>query len=411
MSNTLLQTAAHVPLPSITRQGLGWTLAAAALLSGCQQLPQPPVYTTPALTAQPPRIDAGQSVRLSWDAPLGNSLRMSGLTATPPGAVLVRPAQTTTYTLSGPAPSGAPISASVSVEVQPAQTLLARLQIGEQPTGSSIGAGFLGLTYDALQLQQLMGDTADGPANASHAQLLRNLQNYGGGPLSLRFEGDNRTLAQARQRFAGLPAGTVTLESAPDAGPCPAIEQLARAPAPQSALRCTLGQRTESALATADALLDYARHGLAGVQLQGAIWNTAATPPAVEPRYYGMLFFAQFAAAQGQWLPMQLESSAQIKAWAVRDARNQSVRVAVINHEASMSGTVALQLPHGLRQAVVTRLTSSAPLRLAGQTFDGSRDGRPVGTAYGEILEADSNGQLLLAMGAASAALLTLTPQ
>jgi hypothetical protein len=83
----------------------------------------------------------------------------------------------------------------------------------------------------------------------------------------------------------------------------------------------------------------------------------------------------------------------------------------VINHEASMSGTVALQLPHGLRQAVVTRLTSSAPLRLAGQTFDGSRDGRPVGTAYGEILEADSNGQLLLAMGAASAALLTLTPQ
>lgn len=409
MSNTLFPNAAPAPQPSITRQGLGWTLAAAALLGGCQQLPQPPVYTTPALTAQPPRIDAGQSVRLSWDAPLGNSLRMSGLTATPPGAVLVRPAQTTTYTLSGPAPSGAPISASVSVEVQPAEAPLARLQMGGQPTGGSIGAGFLGLTYDAAQLQQLMGDTAAGPANASYGQLLRNLQNYGGGPLSLRFEGDNRTLAQARKRFAALPAGTVTLQSARGAADCPAVEP--RAHAPQGGLRCTLGQRTETALATADALLDYAQLGLAGVQLQGGIWNTAATPPAVEPRYYGMLFFAQFAAAQGQWLPMQVESSARIKAWAVRDARNQSVRVAVINHEASTSGTVALQLPDGLRQAVVTRLTSSEPLRLAGQTFDGSRDGRPVGTAYGEILEADGNGQLLLAMGAASAALLTLTPQ
>lgn len=411
MSNTLFQTAAYAPPPSITRHGLGWTLAAAALLGGCQQLPQPPVYTTPALTAQPPRIDAGQSVRLSWDAPLGNSLRMSGLTATPPGAVLVRPAQTTTYTLSGPAPSGAPISASVTVEVQPPEAPLARLQMGAQPTGDSIGAGFLGLTYDAVQLQQLMGATAAGPASASYGQLLRNLQNYGGGPLSLRIEGDNRMLAQARQRFAGLPAGTVTLEGARGAGPCPAVEQLERAPAPRGGLRCTLGEPPESALATADTLLDYAQRGLAGVQLQGGIWNTAAAPPAVEPRYYGMLFFAQFAAAQGQWLPMQVDSSARIKAWAVRDARNQSVRVAVINHEASTSGTVALQLPDGLRQAVVTRLTSSEPLRLAGQTFDGSRDGRPVGTAYGEILEADSSGQLLLAMGAASAALLTLTPQ
>ncbi|MNU02838.1 hypothetical protein D3C72_2466660 [compost metagenome] len=59
---------------------------------------------------------------------------------------------------------------------------------------------------------------------------------------------------------------------------------------------------------------------------------------------------------------------------------------------------------------MVTRLTTADPLRLAGQTFDGSRDGRPVGTAYGEILDADSEGRLLLAMSANSAALLTLTP-
>ncbi|MEG2631252.1 MAG: hypothetical protein RSB42_10305, partial [Comamonas sp.] len=69
-------------------------------------------------------------------------------------------------------------------------------------------------------------------------------------------------------------------------------------------------------------------------------------------------------------LPVQLDNSAQIKAWAVRDTRSQTVRVALINHEASTSGTVAVQLPPGMREAVVTRLASTDPLRLAGQTFD-----------------------------------------
>lgn len=398
MSNTLFQTAAPAPLPSINRQGLGWTLAAAALLGGCQQLPQPPVYTTPALTAQPARIEAGQSARLSWDAPLGNSLRMSGLTATPPGAVLVRPAQTTTYTLSGPAPSGAPISASVTVEVTPAEAPLARLRIADQPAGARIAPGFLGLVLQT-----------PGPLAAREGQLLRNLQNYGGGPLSIR-PADGR-IAPARKMFAGLPPGTVTLETARAAADCPGAEQLARVPPPPPGLRCTLAQGTDSAIGTVDTLLQYAQWGAAGVTLQGGITDAAATPPTVAPRYYGMLFFAHFAGAQGQWLPVQLDSSAQIKAWAVRDARSQTVRVALINHEASTSGTVAVQLPPGMREAVVTRLASTDPLRLAGQTFDGSRDGRPMGTAYGEILEADADGQLKLAMGAHSAALLTLTPQ
>lgn len=399
MSNTLpLQTAARAPRHPITRQGLGWTLAAAALLGGCQQLPQPPVFTTPALTAQPPRIEAGQSAHLSWDAPLGNSLRMSGLTATPPGAVLVRPARTTTYTLSGPAPSGAPISASVTVEVTPAESPLARLRIAEQPAGAHIAPGFLGMVLQTA-----------GPLAAREGQLLRNLQNYGGGPLSIR-PADGR-IAPARKLLAGLPPGTVTLETARAAADCPGADQLARVPAPQPGLRCTLAQGTDTALATADTLLQYAQWGAAGVNLQGGITDASATPQTVAPRYYGMLFFAHFAGAQGQWLPVQLESGAQIKAWAVRDARSQTVRIALINQEASTSGTVAVQLPPGLRAAVVTRLASTDPLRLAGQTFDGSRDGRPVGTAYGEILEADADGQLLLAMGAHSAALLTLTPQ
>lgn len=396
MSNTLFKTAAPAPRPSITRPGLGWTLAAAALLGGCQQLPQPSAFTTPALTAQPPRIEAGQSARLSWDAPLGNSLRMSGLTATPPGAVLVRPARTTTYTLSGPAPSGAPISASVTVEVTPPESPLARLRIADQPAGAHIAPGFLGLVLQTA-----------GPLAARDAQLLRNLQNYGGGPLSIR-PADGR-IAPARKLLAALPPGMVTLEAARAAADCPGADQLA--PAPQPGLRCTLSQGTDTALATADALLQYAQWGAAGVTLQGGITDAAATPPTVAPRYYGMLFFAHFAGAQGQWLPVQLEGGAQIKAWAVRDTRSQNVRIALINHEASTSGTVAVQLPPGLREAVVTRLASADPLRLAGQTFDGSRDGRPVGTAYGETLEADADGLLLLALGAHSAALLTLTPQ
>lgn len=395
------QMAAHaLPVPRLARHALPWTLAATALLAGCQTSPS--VYTTPALSAQPHQIQAGQSARLSWDAPLGSSLHMSGLTATPPGSVLVRPAQTTTYTLSGPAPSGADISASVTVEVQPASEPLARLRIGDQPTGARIASGFLGLVHDAGQTPQRMGSV-----HASYRQLLRNLQNYGDGPLTVRM--DSGTAAQARKLFANLPPNTVTLDTTRGANDCPAVEPLAHAYAP-AAPRCTAGPGAESALATADLLLHYAQRGLSGVNLPGGIWNTPGQPAAVAPRYYGMLFFAQFAGAQSQWLPTQLESSARIQAWAVRDTRNQTVRVAVINQEPGTSGTVAVQLPAGLRQAVVTRLTTSDPLRLAGQTFDGSRDGQPMGTAYGEILDADSDGQLLLAVGAASAALLTLTP-
>lgn len=353
------------PTPPRALHRLGWTLASAALLAACQHAPDNKSYTDPALSAQPARIDAGQSVRLSWDAPVGSSLRMSGLTATPPGSVLVRPAETTTYTLSGPAPSGAPITTSVTVEVRPVAAPLAQLRIAEQPAGQPIAEGFLGLAQGAA------------PVHPSQRQLLRNLENYGGKPLTLE---------------------------ANDASHCPDVEQLAHALPPQTRVRCMAGPGT--ALRTAEMLLDYAQWGAAGVNLPGLQQG----PQAVAPRYYGMLFFAQFAGAQGQWLATQLESNAHIKAWALRDTRNQTLRVAVLNRETDQHGTVAVQLPVGVREAVVTRLTMANPLRLAGQTFDGSRDGRAIGTAYGEIVEADSEGLLLLSMEASSAALLTLTP-
>ena len=346
---------------------LATVLASAALLAACQQAPKS--HTHPALSAQPARIDAGESVRLSWDAPIGSSLRMDRLTATPPGAVLVRPAQTTVYTLSGPAPSGAPVSTSVTVEVRPAAEPLARLRVEASPVGKPIAASFLGLEQGA------------GPDSARRRQLLRNLENYGGGPLVLGVKG------QA-------------------AGACPAVEHLAHTESPRQALRCSAGQPDASAVQTAEMLLDYAQWGAAGVDLPGPL----ADVPKVAPRYYGMLFFAQFAGAQGAWLAPQVESNAQIKVYALRDARNQTLRIALINREPDRNGTVAVQIPQELREAVVTRLGNSEPLRLAGQTFDGSRDGRPLGTAYGEILEADEDGQLLLSMPAASAALLTLTP-
>lgn len=548
-----LRSAARAPLCP-----LPWTLAVATLLAGCQHLTAPSA-DRPALSAQPRKIEAGQSVRLSWDAPLGSSLRLEGLTSTPPGSVLVRPAQTTTYTLSGPAPSGGPISASVTVEVQPAATPLARLRLGDNATGERIAPGFLGFSHDWGQAQLLMGDPAVGPVNGSYRQLLRNLQNYGGGPLSIRIGGDTpgastpdmRPLAQlardlptrfilgvnpdrdgpalaaqqarsfaqempadtlaaiewtgaplpANARVAGTPASSaglpedvqqkLTAQGAPAgiltqpgyagmsqrcgghpkpgflledaavragvdaARPALAVARAAGKPyrlAPMNSILCTgepgVSDAFESALWMADTLMEYAHLGVAGVNLHTNLWDATgwetssafrfdlpeaqlraarvSAAPAdlrlaaqyqlnrVYPLYYGMLFFAQFAGQQGQWLPTQLETDAQIKAWAVRDPQSQAVRVAVINKEPTTHGTVALQLPAGFRQAVVTRLTapssrSADQVRLAGQTFDGSRDGRPVGTAYGEVLEADSEGQLLLAMGAASAALLTLT--
>jgi hypothetical protein len=131
----------------------------------------------------------------------------------------------------------------------------------------------------------------------------------------------------------------------------------------------------------------------------------------IQALYYGMLFFAQATAHQGRLLPVPLNTSANLKAWATLDPTNGDVSVVIINKDQSASGSVQLTVP-GYRLGVVTRLLapsfrSTSGITLGGQTFDGSQDGKPVGTCYGELTRSQ-NGTFEVSVGPASAFLLTL---
>lgn len=205
----------------------------------------------------------------------------------------------------------------------------------------------------------------------------------------------------------------------------------------------------EAALWASDTLFEYAYAGVSGVNLHTNLWNdehgwdahgaflfnvparqyqsshVEVAPPAgtsfpgdyqlksVQPLYYGMLFFAQAIANQAELLPLGLATDANLKAWATRDAATGNITLALINKDRSASGLVSLDLP-GFSRGQVTRLVAASPgsetgVTLGGMTFDDSVDGKPLGTPYREAIEA-SNGRFEVALGAASALLLTLEP-
>jgi hypothetical protein len=131
----------------------------------------------------------------------------------------------------------------------------------------------------------------------------------------------------------------------------------------------------------------------------------------IQSLYYGMLFFAQATAHQGQLLPVTLNTSANLKAWATLDPTNGDVHIAIINKDTTASGSVQLTVP-GYKRGLVKRLLAPSfsaitGITIGGQTFDGSQDGKPVGTAYGEFTRSQ-NGTFEVSVGPTSAFLLTL---
>jgi len=130
----------------------------------------------------------------------------------------------------------------------------------------------------------------------------------------------------------------------------------------------------------------------------------------INPLYYGMLLFAQAVQNKAQLAPVSLATNANIKAWATIDP-NGTVRLLLLNKDESASGAVAISLP-SYGQATVTRLTapsyfSTTGVILGGQTFDGSVNGTPQGSAYSEIVQANSD-TYTVALPSISAALVTI---
>lgn len=202
----------------------------------------------------------------------------------------------------------------------------------------------------------------------------------------------------------------------------------------------------EIALWTSDILFEYARDGVAGVNLHSNNWNaingwdiggaflfnvpqsqyyTAHTikPPVgaafsgnyelrqVLPLYYGMLFFAEATAHHAKLLPVNLKTAANLKAWATLDPKTSNVYVAIINKDLSATGTVTIKVP-GYGSGTVVRMKASSfkaqkGITIGGQTFDGSKDGKPCGKRISETVNGN-NGSYQVSVGPTSAFLLTL---
>jgi hypothetical protein len=130
----------------------------------------------------------------------------------------------------------------------------------------------------------------------------------------------------------------------------------------------------------------------------------------INPLYYGMLLFAQAVQNKAQLLPVSIATNANIKAWATIDS-NKTIRLLLLNKDETTSGAVSISLP-SYGQATITRLTapsysSTTGVVLGGQTFDGSTNGTPQGSAYSEIVQS-SAGTYTVALPSVSAALVTI---
>jgi hypothetical protein len=110
-------------------------------------------------------------------------------------------------------------------------------------------------------------------------------------------------------------------------------------------------------------------------------------------------------------LPVTREAASNLKAWVILDPTNGNTSVTVIYKDEEASGTVGRTVP-GYTPGVVTRLlapsfSAEKGVTWVGRTFNGSRDGRPVGTKRGEPVTSKKSA-FKVTVGPASAFLLTL---
>jgi hypothetical protein len=106
-------------------------------------------------------------------------------------------------------------------------------------------------------------------------------------------------------------------------------------------------------------------------------------------------------------LPLTLNTPANLTAWATLGTHGP--RLAILNKDENLSGTVAVTLP-GYSQASILYLTAPSytsvnGVNFAGQTFDGSTDGTIQGT-QAPVVVSGINGVFQVPMSPTSAALM-----
>lgn len=155
----------------------------------------------------------------------------------------------------------------------------------------------------------------------------------------------------------------------------------------------------------ADVMFRLAGVGAAGVNLHTpgrnyAVWDdTSDGTLEVRGLYYGMLLFSKTTAKHGRVVPVTVGVEKDLRAFAtVGD--DGALRVAILNESTTASYDVRLAPSAHHGAATVERLTAASAdaatdITLAGQTWRGSIDGAPSGTAAPESLTASSDGARL----------------
>lgn len=138
----------------------------------------------------------------------------------------------------------------------------------------------------------------------------------------------------------------------------------------------------------------------------------------VAPIYYGMKMFMQSTQNKAKLVSVQTinTNNYNVKAWATVDETN-TVRVLLINKDVNFTGTIDLALS-GYGPGTGYRLTaptysSQNGLAYAGQTYDGSSNGNPLGTQTTETYTAPSgqNGHYFVSFNKAEAVLIEFRPE
>jgi hypothetical protein len=188
-----------------------------------------------------------------------------------------------------------------------------------------------------------------------------------------------------------------------------------------------VSDRFVAALWAIDAMYRLAKAGMCGVNFHsGNGGNYAAfafrrqgegsasqTIPEVRPLYYGLLFFAEATASHSHLLPVDVQTDHNIKIYATEDRRGV-VRITALNKETDLDGQISIQINGNKKEEKGSLIRLLAPeyaaangITIAGQTFDGSNDGKPVGNKKTEEVKPQDN-VYTFRIPAASAALLTI---
>eukprot|EP01102_Stenamoeba_stenopodia_P007627 TRINITY_DN2143_c0_g1_i2.p1 TRINITY_DN2143_c0_g1~~TRINITY_DN2143_c0_g1_i2.p1 ORF type:complete len:300 (-),score=40.39 TRINITY_DN2143_c0_g1_i2:283-1182(-) len=148
--------------------------------------------------------------------------------------------------------------------------------------------------------------------------------------------------------------------------------------------------------------------------------SSSSDVPSVHPLYYAIYAMAKTIGTGAKLVPYNITQSTNemIKIWSVVNDDNQTIHVVVIHKDmnATQPATITLSLANDYQStAQLTRLTapsvtSEYGLNFAGQTFDGSQDGYPVGEETYTTVTMNSNRQFVFTLDPLSVAFLEIIP-